>query len=74
MAGGPAHSTRDVADGDASDRRDDRPIPLLVGCLATFVAIFDPPSQDSEQAAATGVGFLGLIGGRGFLSLALPQR
>ncbi len=50
------------------------PIMLLVGCSATFVAIFDPPSQDSEQAAVTGVGFLGLIAGVGFLSLALPQR
>ncbi len=50
------------------------PIMLLTGCVATSVAIFDPPSQDSEQAAVTGVGFLGLIAGVGFLSLALPQR
>ena len=49
------------------------PVLLLTGCLATFVAIFNPPAQDGEQAAVTGVGVLGLVAGVGFLSLALPE-
>lgn len=49
------------------------PIMLVVGRLASFVAIFDPPSQDSEQAAVTGVGFLGVIAGAGIQPRAAAE-